>query len=73
MKTLVNRFAPYLSYPVVQQSLLKIAAKCATIAHISPRFVADRGDDEEKREFLHRDTFEGVNALLELLGMTKLN
>lgn len=70
LETLADRFAPYLSHPVVQESLLKIAAKFKTLEHIGPRFVADRGDDEEEREFLRRDAFEQVSDLLKLLGVT---
>ncbi len=50
----------------------KIAGKFASIDHVGPKFVADRADEEEDRDFLQRDSYEQVHAFLERLGMGSL-
>ncbi len=66
---LVARFQPYLSDPVVQEGLHKIAEKFASMDHLGPQFIADRAAADEDRAFLRRDAYEQIHALLIRLGL----
>ncbi|MBX9601957.1 MAG: hypothetical protein K2X35_13165 [Bryobacteraceae bacterium] len=68
---LAEELRRHLGRVLVQEGLLKLADKFASVDHIGPRFVADFDDvqDEEERARIHRDAFEKVDYLLRRLGV----
>jgi hypothetical protein len=70
IEALAEVFRPHLSHGLVQEGLAKIARHFADIRSIGPRFVAafEEADDPEEIERISRDSFERVNAFLEMLG-----
>ena len=66
---LVGEIQPHIDHGLVQEGLVKIAKKFATVAHIGPKFVADFEDvlEAEGRAALMRDAFEKVDYLLQAL------
>jgi hypothetical protein len=63
---IVQEFEPHLENGLVQEALGHLAGKFASPDHIGPKQVADFDDvsDPEEREFVQRDAYERVNALL---------
>jgi hypothetical protein len=66
----VQEFEPHLENGLVQEALGHLANKFESPDHIGPKQVADFDDvnDPEEREFVRRDAYERVNALLVRLG-----
>lgn len=67
---MVQEFEPHLENGLVQEALGHLANKFESPEHIGPKQVADFDDvnDPEEREFVQRDAYERVNALLARLG-----
>ncbi|MCX6378898.1 MAG: nucleotidyl transferase AbiEii/AbiGii toxin family protein [Armatimonadetes bacterium] len=68
VEALAALFHPYLENPLIQEGLSRIAEKFATLEHIGPQFVSDRGENKEEIERLRRDSYEQIQAFLNLLG-----
>jgi hypothetical protein len=68
---LIEEFQIYIGNSLVQEGLIKISDKFASLEHVGPKQVADFEEitDVEEREALQRDAFERVNYLLEKLGI----
>lgn len=69
IERLAEEFRPILKNKLTQEALMTLNEKFASPNHVGPKHVADfEGSiDVEEREFLQRDAFERVNALLALL------
>lgn len=67
---LAEVFKPFLSHGLVKEGLRNIAEKFASVDHVGPKFVADfdQISDEANRLRVHRESFERIRALLDLLG-----
>lgn len=63
---IVQEFEPHVENGLVQEALRHLASKFASPDHIGPKQVADFDDviDPEEREFVQRDAYERVHALL---------
>jgi hypothetical protein len=70
LAALIQEFRPHLEHGLVREGLRKIREKFDSPDHVGPKFVADFEEvtDPETRQFLQRDAFERVTALLEGLG-----
>ena len=69
LDALVAEIQPHIDHGLVQEGLLKIADKFATVTHVGPKFVADFDDvqEPEERAALMRDAFEKMDYLLHAL------
>jgi len=69
IEALAKEFQPILENKLVQEALGTLSEKFASPEHVGPKHVADFEDitENEERDFIQRDAYERINALLSFL------
>lgn len=73
LDALVAMFRPFMSQGLVKEGIRNITEKFASVDHVGPKFVADFEGltDAPTRLQRHREVYERVRALLDLISETK--